>query len=101
MGLVSLEFVKAALRVSHVYDDAVLSGYIEAASDRVIQFLKDAADEGWTEDTAPPIVRIAVTIAVDAIYTPGKAEILSGLSTNDPRNPIVAMLHTLRVPTVV
>jgi hypothetical protein len=100
MAFVSLTFVKDALRVSGSYDDVVLTGYIEAASERIAMYLKDAADQSWTEETAPPAVRIAVTIVVDALYSPGKADILSGLASNDPRNPLVGLLYSMRMPSL-
>lgn len=100
MAYASLAFVKSCLRVTHAFDDVALGAYIDAASARVAQYLKTAADPSWTEETAPTVVRMAVVLAVDALYSPGKADILSGLSSNDPRNPIVGLLYSMRVPTV-
>lgn len=108
-GLVSLDFVKQALRIAEWDgddnlldhdDDAVLTAYIETATEAVLRYLKDAADAAWTEETAPKAVKQSIVIAVQALYEPDKADLLSGLGTSDPKNPIVAMLCMMRKPTV-
>ncbi|MDX3929247.1 MAG: head-tail connector protein [Shinella sp.] len=99
-SLVDLAFVKQALRVDHSDDDDVLASYLDAATGGVLRYLKGAADPEWTVDTVPASVRIAIIMAVQSLYEPDQAEMLSGLGTGDPRNPIVAMLYSMRDPTL-
>ena len=107
--IVTQEFVKQALRIAEYdgdggmlphEDDSLLSAYIETATEAVLRYLKDAADATWTADTAPKAVTQSILIAVQALYDPDKVDLLTGLGTSDPKNPIVAMLCMMRQPTV-
>jgi uncharacterized protein YutE (UPF0331/DUF86 family) len=109
--IVSLDYVKQALRIAEWdgesppsiaahEDDALLTSYIEAAQEAVYRYLKDRADEEWTEETAPRAVRQAIVLAVQGLYDPDQHDLLSGLGTSDPKNPIVALLCMMRKPTV-
>ena len=108
--LVSLAFVKQALRIAEFdgsgavlphEDDGVLAVYIQTAQEAVLRYLKDRADPDWTEATAPLAVRMSIVLAVQSLYDPDRADLLTGLGTSDPRNPIVAMLSMIRKPTLV
>jgi uncharacterized protein YutE (UPF0331/DUF86 family) len=107
--LISTAFVKQALRIAEYdgagevlphEDDDVIKAYIKAAQEAVLRYLKDNANETWTEETAPRAVRQAVLIAVQAMYDPDQMDLLSGLASSDPKNPIVGMLSMLRRPTL-
>ena len=100
MALASLAFVKQALRIDHSDDDVVLQAYIDASSSAVIRYLKSSADPAWTEETAPATVRIAITIAVQALYEPEQRDLLAGLGSGDPKNPLVALLYAMRDPAL-
>lgn len=100
MALVSLQFVKEALRIDHDDDDTALQAYVDASSSAVIRYLKSAADPTWTEETAPATVRIAITIAVQALYEPEQRDLLAGLGSGDPKNPLVALLYAMRDPAL-
>lgn len=108
-ALVSLDFVKKALRIAEWdgdgnvlghEDDDVLTAYLETATEAVLRYLKDAADPAWTAETVPKSVKQSIVVAVQALYEPEKAVLLSGLGTSDPKNPIVAMLCMMRKPTL-
>ena len=107
--LVSLAFVRQALKIADYdadgnviegEDDGVLGVFIQTAQEAVIRYLKEHADPGWTDSSAPMAVRMSIVMAVHALYD-DKPDLLSGLGTSDPRNPIVAMLAMLRKPTLV
>ncbi|NVP55968.1 head-tail connector protein [Mycoplana rhizolycopersici] len=109
MALVSLDFVKQALRIAERddegnildhEDDGVLQAYIDTASEAVVRYLKEGANDDWDESTTPAAVRQAVVIAVQGLYDPDQVELLSGLGTSDPKNPIVALLCMMRKPTL-
>lgn len=108
-ALVSLDFVKKALRIAELdntgivlmhEDDALLASYIETAQEAVLRYLKDRADPDWTEQSAPKAVSHAIVLAVQGFYDPDMHHLLSGLGTSDPKNPIVALLCMLRKPTI-
>lgn len=108
--LVSLAFVKRALRIAEYdaendvlehEDDDVITSYIESAQDAVLRYLRIGVDDlVWDEDTIPPAVRASILMAVKALYDPQQADLLTGLGSSDPKNPIVAMLCMMRKPTV-
>ncbi len=107
--LISTAFVKQALRIAEYdsagqvlphEDDQIISAYIDAAQEAVLRYLKDAADEAWTEQTAPRSVCQAILISVQAMYDPDQIDLLGGLAHPDPKNPIVAMLSMMRRPTL-
>lgn len=108
VAIVTLDFVKVALRIAERgeadqilphEDDDVLQAYIDTANEAVLRYLKTTG-ESWTESTVPAAARQSVVMAVQAMYDPDRIDILSGLGTSDPRNPIVAMLCMMRDPTV-
>lgn len=107
--LVTLAFVKQALRIAELdgsgevlphEDDAVLGVYITTAQEAVLRYLKDRADPEWSEESAPLAVKQAIVLAVQGFYDPDMHDLLSGLGTSDPKNPIVALLCMLRKPTI-
>lgn len=107
--LVSLNLVKQVLRIAEYgpdnellanEDDAIITSFILTAQDAIIRYLKSGADPDWTEDTAPPAVRTAIIMAVQALYDPGQMDLLAGLGAPDPKNPLVALLCMLRRPTL-
>lgn len=108
-ALVGLPFVKQALRIAELdgngdvlphEDDVILSGYIAAAQEAVLRYLKDRADPEWSEESAPLAVKQAIVLAVQGFYDPDMHDLLSGLGMSDPKNPIVALLCMLRKPTI-
>lgn len=107
--LVGLPFVKQALRIAELdgegeviahEDDAVLAAYIDTAQEAVLRYLKDRANPNWTEENAPLSVKMAIVLAVQGFYDPDMHDLLSGLGTSDPKNPIVALLCMMRRPTI-
>lgn len=107
--LVSLNLVKQVLRIAEYgpdnailehEDDAIIGTFIDTAQDAILRYLKTRANPDWTEQTAPPAVRTAIIIAVQALYDPGQGDVLAGLGSPDPKNPLVALLCMLRRPTV-
>lgn len=99
-ALVSLEFAKEALRVEHDDDDGLIQGYIDAVNEAVLRYLRvlNAANP-WTEQNAPKGVKQAIIIGVASLYDPDVPELLSGLGSSDPKNPMVGLLCMLRRPT--
>jgi hypothetical protein len=108
VDVVELSFVKQALRIAERdgndqilphEDDTILQGYIDTATEAVLRYLK-VDGSGWDVANAPASVRQAVVLAVQSMYDPDRVDLLSGLGTSDPKNPIVAMLCMMRDPTV-
>ncbi|MCG7508875.1 head-tail connector protein [Mesorhizobium retamae] len=109
--LVTLEFVKKAIRVAEYNadgemlpntDDDLVEGCIEAATEAVLRYLRvlDADPPIWTETTAPKAVKQAIVLGVNSLYNPDQGELLSGLGSSDPKNPMVGLLCMLRKPTL-
>lgn len=106
---VSLAFVKQALRIAE-YDvdgevlphdeDVVLTSYIESAQDAVLRYLRVPSDDmPWTDETVPPAVRASILLAVRSLYDDDQADLLAGLASSDPKNPLVSLLCMMRRPT--
>ncbi len=107
--IVSLDFVKRALRVAEFgpdgevlehEDDLLLQNYIDTATEAVLRYLKGKADPDWTEETAPKAVHSSIVLAVQSLYDPDRTDLIAGLGVPDPKNPIVALLCMMRKPTV-
>ena len=107
--LVALPFVKKVLRIAELdgegevidhEDDTVLAVYIDTAQEAVLRYLKDQADPEWTEENAPQAVKMAILLAVQGFYDPDMHDLLAGLGTSDPKNPLVALLCMMRRPTI-
>lgn len=98
-AFVTLAEAKANLRVVDTDDDDMLVRQIENASATVLEFLKLVPSPEWDVDTVPEQVRQATILVLKAMYD-GESDILSGLGTGDPANPIVALLYRLRDPAV-
>lgn len=98
--LVPLEFVKKALRVAHDDDDDVLEMHIASVTEAVLRYLRRLDVNEWTSGTVPNAVRSAILLGVKSLYDEDKAELLSGLASSDPKNPLVALLCMMRRPTV-
>ncbi len=109
-SLVTLEFVKAALHIierdengvvlDHE-DDGLIQGYIDSVEEAVLRYLRRlAVTPPWTEADAPKAVKQAIVLGVASLYDPEAPELLSGLGSSDPKNPLVGLLCMLRKPTV-
>jgi hypothetical protein len=72
------------------------------AQDAVFDYLKTLPDPMWTEETLPARVSASIMLVAQALYDGGDkaGDMLSGLGTGDPRNPVVAMLIRLRDPAL-
>lgn len=78
---------------------------VEEAEAHVLNFLKIAL--GDLDDSPAPLtgyevnVRSAVLLVLSSLYDDReKAEMLSGLGTGNPSNPVVALLYRLRDPAI-
>jgi len=109
MPLVTVEQINDALHLDlqssgspAEFDDERLADVelkIGQAEDMVIDYLK-RPDHGWDETTVPGRVSAAIILVVGALFDDNKAELLSGLSSGDLNNPIVALLYRLRDPAL-
>lgn len=98
MALITLEEAKEQLRVNDTTDfDAQITRMIAQSEDAVKDFLKLADDV-----PLPDLERVkaAVLICIQSFFDDPKAELISGLGTGDPNNPIVALLYRLRDPAL-
>lgn len=104
MSLVTLEQVKAALRIDYDDQDVDLELKIKQAEDIVLDFIQPKPDPAWTEDNVPGRVSAAIIMGVSCLLddTEEKMAMLSGLSgiNVDPKNPIAALLWRLRDPSL-
>lgn len=103
MALVTLQQVNLALRLDLVDGDERVPDIelkIKQAEDAVIGYL-NKPDHGWDETTVPGSVSAAVMLVIKSLLDKaGSAEMLSGLGTGDPKNPVVALLYRLRTPAI-
>lgn len=104
MALVSVEQVKAALRITSSDQNSDLALKISQAEDIVLDFIQPSPDPAWTAETVPGRVSAAIIMAVGCLLdeTEEKMAMLSGLSgiEVDPKNPIAALLWRLRDPSL-
>lgn len=104
MSLVTLEQVKAALRIDYDDQDVDLTLKISQAEDIILDFIQPPPDPAWDASTVPGRVSAAIIMGVGCLLddTEEKMAMLSGLSgTNvDPKNPIAALLWRLRDPSL-
>lgn len=74
---------------------------LEQAQDAVLDYLKTLPDPMWTDTDVPPRVSSAIMLVAQALLDDSKsADMLSGLGTSDPKNPVVALLIRLRDPAL-
>jgi hypothetical protein len=103
MALVTLQQVNLALRLDLVEGDERTPDIqlkIAQAEDAILDYLKKP-DHGWTEGTVPPRVQAAIILTIKSLLDDSAApEMLSGLGTGDPKNPVVALLYRLRDPAI-
>lgn len=103
MALVTLDQVNEALHLDLVDGDertADVEMKIAQAEDAVLDYLKKP-DHGWTPETVPPRVTAAIMLLIQSLYDDSATpEMISGLGTGDPRNPVVALLYRLRDPAI-
>lgn len=66
-ALVTLDQIKARLRIDAIDDQADVESMAEEATDIVIGYLK-IEDPTWTVDTVPDRVRTAILLVVRALY---------------------------------
>lgn len=104
MSLVTLEQVKAALRIDYDDQDVDLTLKIAQAEDIILDFIQPPPDPAWDDSTVPGRVSAAIIMGVGCLLddTEEKMAMLSGLSGTDvdPKNPIAALLWRLRDPTL-
>jgi hypothetical protein len=114
MSLVTIAQVNAALRLdlqgtapdfSADERTADILLKIDQAEDIVLDFIQPKPDPAWDASTVPGRVTAAIILAVSCLLddTEEKLAMLSGLSGmtgNDPRNPIAALLWRLRDPSM-
>jgi hypothetical protein len=109
--LVSLERVKAALRVTHTDDDAILTIYIAAASRAVLRYLKGQASDvlGIDSppdsppndlDSVPEDVVLAVIMLTGIIYKEPDGDAATAFEQGYLPKPVTALLYPLRDPTL-
>lgn len=103
MALVTLDQVNLALRLDLAPNDERTPDIelkISQAEDAVIDYLKKP-DHGWTPETVPPRVMAAILLVVQSLFDESAtAEMIAGLGTGDPENPVVALLYRLRDPAL-
>lgn len=98
--IVTIDEVDLALRLDLEEDDPRVPDIldkIDQATDAVLRYLK-VSDPSYYE--APPAVKAAIILVVGSLLDDSKADLISGLGTGDPKNAVVALLYSLRSPTV-
>ena len=117
VSLVTLARVKQALRVGVLDndgspqeddDDAILTAYIEAASDAVITYLggraefviTGLADSPPTNDGCPKVVEQAVCLLVGMWYREPDGDAEKMFDRGYLPKPVTALLYPLRDPAV-
>lgn len=77
-ALVTVEEVKARLRIDFPDEDDPVTSMAEEATDIVIGYI-EKPDHGWTSDTAPPRIKAAIFLVIAQLYEnrSGEVEILT------------------------
>lgn len=102
--LITLEQIKQALIVDHHDDDDALELALEAASGRIVLYLKDAAaafitPDGVDLDAVPATVKASVILLVRRLYKP-EGDQADDLQTGELPRQVTMMLLPLRRPTL-
>jgi uncharacterized phage protein (predicted DNA packaging) len=107
VALVELEDTKQRLRIDTDDDDGILTGYIEAASAAVINYLKDQADELLVlegspspEVEVPPVIVTATILLVGYFYRNPDADPDKEFEMGYLPKPVMALLYPLRDPAL-
>lgn len=95
--MVTLDEVKAHLRVTHSADDALIQRYIDASESEALQFLNltelpESPEGSSSEALIADDVRVAIYLLVQARYDAEKADEMGQL-----RRVAETMLHPHRV----
>lgn len=109
-ALVTIEQVDLGLRLDlvksgtpPVYDDPRLPDIhlkMAQATDIVVDYIKKP-DHEWTVQTVPGQVSAAILLVIASLFDDFRAaEMLAGLSGGDLKNPVVALLHRMRDPSL-
>jgi Phage gp6-like head-tail connector protein len=64
----TLARAKEELRVTHAYEDAVITDKVAQATDLVIRYLDTKADPTWTAATVPLAVTAAILMTLEDLY---------------------------------
>ena len=105
--LVDIDQVKAALRIDHDDEDAILELLIPAASGAVVNYLKDGADGFVDEDgglipdaVIPPEVMIATIFLVGVLRRNPDNDTEGAFEQGYLPKPVTALLYPLRRPAL-
>ena len=82
-ALVSLPVGKTHLRITDSDHDAEIQLKIDHASAIIVDYLKDRADDAWTESTAPLPVQAAVLYMLGQLYEHRGDDLESGAGDFD------------------
>lgn len=108
-SLVSLDFVKKALRVDTDEDDDLLSSYIVAASAAVISYLKGRASEVLDMDSGgelvsgavvPGNIEMATVYMVGHFYREPDSDTDKAFEQGYLPRPVTALLYPYRDPAL-
>lgn len=106
VALVTLERARSHLRLTHITEDDEVAEKIEEASDIVVAYLKDRANQFLdtsgevVPELVPPRVRAAVLYMLGVLW---KDRDNANPPSWDPYSlprPVVALLHPMRTPTI-
>lgn len=108
LTLVTVEQVKAALRIDTTDDDATLALLVGAASNRIVRYLKDRADAVLgldsageiTSDGIPDEVTVACIMLVGYLYRNPDQDPDGDFERGYLPKPVSSLLYMLRDPAL-
>lgn len=105
--LVTLDQVKAGLRIDHDDDDAQLTLLISASSERIIRYLKSRAkevlnidDDGNLAGPVPPSVATATMMLVGYLYRDPDQDPERDWALGTLPKPVSSLIYQLRDPAL-
>ena len=99
-ALVTINEAKRHLRVDFPDDDADIEFRMNAASEIVVDYIK-RPDHGWTDATAPFLIKAAVLIVLENLYDyRGGEEPAYAQADGYLTQPVTSILHRYRTPAL-
>lgn len=90
-ALVTLAEAKAHLRILSTDQDGLIGTQANAATDIVIDYIK-RPDHGWTDGTAPPLVKAAILLVLGGLFAEREGATIT--------DGVKSILHRYRDPAL-
>jgi uncharacterized phage protein (predicted DNA packaging) len=99
--LATVQDTKAALRIDHDDDDAMIEMLLRAASSQVMTYLKGSADDPYDYPEIPNDVQLAVMFLVGIYYRTMDSNPDGIFSDTELPAPVRSILWPYRIPVAI